>query len=345
MTLTSVAIIAIIVTFNRLAALQQSLSRCRQLGFDAVIVVDNASTDGTAEFLASLLQEWSGLHVCSLGQNLGGAGGFGCGLQQVYSWHQAGSVPANSWCVLFDDDAYPEPDCVQLFRSRAATLHYTSRMAVAAAVFNAAGEVAEVNRPIINVFRRPYRLATSLFNPAHASTVSVRDFYHVSNRFLLSRTGSCEVDAISFVGLFLNLDRLAQREYPLPNANLFIYGDDTLYTWNLSRCRSDLLLDTGLGFVHNTRTGYEVGLVRPIWKLFYLTRNSWLVYRALVGSIGGPLFFLIGLISKLRITLRYPSLHEKRQARLALRLALVDILQKRRSRPLKSVQASLGIEA
>lgn len=345
MAVTSGSIIAVVVTFNRLAALQHSLSCCRSIGFDAVLVIDNASTDGTNQFLTDLALGWPALHVHTLSRNLGGAGGFGYGLQQIRAWHQAGSLPVNSWCVLFDDDAYPEPGCVELFRNKVADAHYTSRIAVAAAVFNGAGDVAEVNRPIINIFRRPYRLISSLFNTAHAATLSVRDLYHVSNRFLLSRCGSCEVDAISFVGLFLNLDRLAQRDYPLPNADLFIYGDDTLYTWTLSRRRSDLLLDAELGFVHNTRTGYEQGVVRPIWKLFYLTRNSWSVYRSLVGSLCGPLFFLIGLLSKWRIASRYPSSREKHQARSALRLALRDIVSRRRSRSLQSVMVELGVEA
>ena len=343
MTVASGSIIAVLVTYNRLFALKHSLQCCKQVGFNAVMVVDNASTDGTSQFLAELASQWPALRVHTMRSNAGGAGGFAFGLQQVRQWHQKGSLPANSWCVLFDDDAYPEPGCIQLFRRNAASTHYTSRMAVGAAVFNADGEVAEVNRPILNVFRRPYRLTTSLFSTAKGTTLSVRDLYHVSNRFLLARSSSCEVDAISFVGLFLNLDRLAQHGYPLPNVDLFIYGDDTLYTWGLSRCKSDLLLDSRLGFVHDTRTGYELGVVRPLWKLFYLTRNSWFVYHSLIGPIFGPVFFLIGLLSKWLTTRRYPSSVEKRQARSALRLALLDLVSKRRSRSLQSVMEVLRV--
>ena len=47
-------IVAVVVTFNRLALLQRLVARLREVPeVDEILVVDNASTDGTGEWLAS----------------------------------------------------------------------------------------------------------------------------------------------------------------------------------------------------------------------------------------------------------------------------------------------------
>ena len=74
-------ITAVVVTFNRLQLLQRTIAalrgQSRQL--DEIIVVNNGSTDGTAEWLA----EESGLHVITQG-NTGGSGGFYSGMKAAY---------------------------------------------------------------------------------------------------------------------------------------------------------------------------------------------------------------------------------------------------------------------
>ncbi len=67
--------VAIVVTHNRLTQLQrtvQSVLDPAEGPLHALIIVDNASSDGTAEWLAS--QRDSRLHVEVLRENRGGAG-------------------------------------------------------------------------------------------------------------------------------------------------------------------------------------------------------------------------------------------------------------------------------
>ena len=72
---------AIVVTYNRLPLLKQCLAALRAQtvqGF-TVLLVDNASTDGTADYIKTLAMP--GLVCRNPGKNLGGAGGFAYGIR------------------------------------------------------------------------------------------------------------------------------------------------------------------------------------------------------------------------------------------------------------------------
>src|SRR5215468_11067097 len=72
-------------------------------GLGEVLVVDNASTDGTGAWLAG--HDDPRVHGRTLAENTGGAGGFHEGLRWAVE-RGAGLV----W--LMDDDGTPDPDCL-----------------------------------------------------------------------------------------------------------------------------------------------------------------------------------------------------------------------------------------
>ena len=103
---------AVVVTFNRLEKLKKALA-----AFEAqtcppayLIVVDNGSNDGTAEYLEVWKEEnGQAAEVCRrivlpMGENTGGSGGFHAGLKYAMG------TPDADWIWVSDDDAYPEPD-------------------------------------------------------------------------------------------------------------------------------------------------------------------------------------------------------------------------------------------
>ena len=97
-------IVAVVVTFNRLALLQRLVDRLREVPELAeVIVVDNASTDGTGDWL----DDQHDLVRRRLTRNRGGAGGFHEGLRLAME-HGA----ELAW--LMDDDGLPDADCLGL---------------------------------------------------------------------------------------------------------------------------------------------------------------------------------------------------------------------------------------
>jgi GT2 family glycosyltransferase len=69
---------------------------------DEVLVVNNASTDGTAQVLTS---DFPQVRVLTLPENIGGSGGFHKGIQLAYD---AGF----DWVWVMDDDAQPHPDAL-----------------------------------------------------------------------------------------------------------------------------------------------------------------------------------------------------------------------------------------
>lgn len=96
----------VIVTYNRCHLLDRMLTGLATQTHrpDAVLVVDNASTDDTRAVLARHDAELP-LKVTTTERNLGGAGGFHLGMRQAWEggWDRV-------W--LMDDDVVPDPGCL-----------------------------------------------------------------------------------------------------------------------------------------------------------------------------------------------------------------------------------------
>ena len=100
----------IIVTFNRLEKLKKTFHyySSQTLLPDYIIVVNNASTDNTKEYLEEWKQIDEGFEkiVINTNSNLGGSGGFYLGEERAIH------LPAK-WIMIADDDAYPEQNYLE----------------------------------------------------------------------------------------------------------------------------------------------------------------------------------------------------------------------------------------
>jgi rhamnopyranosyl-N-acetylglucosaminyl-diphospho-decaprenol beta-1,3/1,4-galactofuranosyltransferase len=86
-------VFALIVTYNRLDCLKACLDRlARQKSpVERIVIVDNNSTDGTAEFLKTVSDKYT---VINPGKNLGGAGGIPYRVEMVRDeWRRLDMVP------------------------------------------------------------------------------------------------------------------------------------------------------------------------------------------------------------------------------------------------------------
>lgn len=189
---------AVVVSYNRIELLKKCLrsleNQTRPL--DEIIVVDNGSTDGSADYVQ---KEHSQLTLFRTGQNLGGAGGFAWGIEIALAHNHEGA-----W--VMDDDAEPELDAFAPLADRFEST--TPRPAVLASLVTA-------GRGVFN--RR---------NPPVIST-------DAEKQMLANQAGGVAIDTATFVGVLINLREAATTHLPL--SDFFIWIDDSEYTYRLSR--------------------------------------------------------------------------------------------------------------
>ncbi len=261
---------AIVVTYQRLAELQITLARLQGEQVDHIIVVDNASTDDTPGWLAA--QDDPRLHVLSLAENMGGAGGFEAGMAAARDLFDP------DWVVLMDDDARPEPGALAKFQAKSPELD-TDIGCVAAAVFYPDGTLCEMNRPSNNPF---WHFGLFLRTLVQGS----RSGFHLADAAFAPDAPARPIDVASFVGYFVRRDAVARAG--LPEGGLFIYGDDVLYSLRLRRAGIKMVLLPAVRFEHDCGTMGDGFVYRPLWKIYYHCRNGVSIARQAAGPVVFP---------------------------------------------------------
>jgi rhamnopyranosyl-N-acetylglucosaminyl-diphospho-decaprenol beta-1,3/1,4-galactofuranosyltransferase len=236
-------VVAVVVAYNRRELLAETLDALAGSTrvLDGVVVVDNASTDGSAELART---HPVGPEVVRLERNTGGAGGFAAGIAHALTAFAADLV----W--LMDDDTIPTPTALaELLAARAA---YPGRPALLAsrAVWHDGRE-----HPMNTPRERPF-VAARLRERASA-------------------VGAVQVRTASFVSLLL--DAGAVRAEGLPVAAYFIWNDDFEYSARLLRRRVGLFVPASV-VEHRTRT-FGATDVDPGERFYFEVRNKLWMYR------------------------------------------------------------------
>jgi GT2 family glycosyltransferase len=96
---------AVVVTYNRSDVLPNALTGllAQSRPLNELIVVDNASTDGTTDMLAA---DFPTACLVRMSENLGPGGGFAQGIGEAVS-------NGNDWVWVFNDDDVPDPDALE----------------------------------------------------------------------------------------------------------------------------------------------------------------------------------------------------------------------------------------
>lgn len=241
-------VVALIVTFNRIEKLRTCLAATLGMDFRSVVVVDNASGDGTGDWLAGLRDER--LHCITLDSNIGGAGGFKKGAE--YITHNLDC----DWVVFYDDDAYPDVNLLNILP----TLPETHQV-FCCRVTDPQGNICGMNLPFRHL---PHSLADH-----------VRYALKPAN-FIPAHDTPCPVETVSFVGVIFARSVLAEHWHAIHD-ELFLYYDDLYFGYYLTQSGVNIRYSPEITFVHDiSLAGRDI---RPQWKVYYLVRNLFLSRR------------------------------------------------------------------
>lgn len=196
-------IAAVVVTYNRKELLCECidalLSQTRSV--DTIIVLDNASTDGTIE-LFRREYDIPTIKYIRMEHNLGGAGGFYEGIKFAH-------IQNFEWIWVMDDDTIPEPDALEQLCLSIKYLPDNIAF-IASSVYGLNGEA--MNLPVLD-------------NRKVAAT-GYADWYRYLDK------GLVKITCATFVSVLIN--NRAIKKVGFPYKKFFIWGDDWEYTLRLT---------------------------------------------------------------------------------------------------------------
>lgn len=237
-------VVAVVVSYNRRELLGKTLQGIAggSLLPDVVVVVDNASTDGSAGFVRDTELPYP-VDLVELSVNLGGAGGFTAGIERAVLKHSADLV----W--VMDDDTEPQQQSLRT-------------LVDAWENYSPAPE------------RRPALLASRVVwvdgRDHPMNTMGPRIGATRQQKCAAQRVNAMPIRSASFVSAMMSA--AAIREHGLPRADYFIWNDDFEFTTRLSRFADAIQVPASVVTHHTAKFGSSD--VDPGPRFYYDVRNK-----------------------------------------------------------------------
>ncbi len=204
-------VVAVVVTYNRIVLLKECLDAIlhQSRPIEDIILIDNASTDGTHEILQKEgYFDKDVVHYIGMKENLGGSGGF-------YEGIKLATEQKADWIWIMDDDTIPQKECLE------------NLIAAQKKIRN--GQEASFFASNIK---------GSSGNPMNVPKIS--DTYTEGgylNCYEYLEEGIIRICAATFVSILVN--GKAVKKCGLPCKDFFIWGDDSEYTIRLTELFGD----------------------------------------------------------------------------------------------------------
>lgn len=266
----TVDVIAVVVTHNR----KKLLLRClRAIFFQTskvtkVIVIDNASSDGSKDFIFATNElseeERQKILWFTLEKNLGGAGGFSLGVEKAFALN-------SDFLWLMDDDGYPSENCLSELLRFASDFSFISPVVL-----------SDKDK---NSLSFPLRLRGSL-----KILENLADVRGLESNIIQGVVAP-------FNGTLISSDLIARIGYP--DKNFFIWGDEVDYTERARAAGAKIFTVSNSLYFHpkgqNVGNPMFFGLVRfnepnSQIKLYCYCRNNVYNLRRYSGVIKAALF-------------------------------------------------------
>ncbi|UOQ57683.1 glycosyltransferase family 2 protein [Leucobacter allii] len=242
---------AVLVAYNRRELLRESLEAlaAQSRPVDRLVVVDNASTDGSDAVAAELLEAWGAqARFVRLTENTGGAGGFAVGIAAAVAEDDV------DWVWVMDDDTVPGPDAL----AGALAAHERYR---------------ETGQDDLAVMGSRVVWTDGEDHPMNTPKAKIRA--DADERRRAAEVGAMEIRSISFVSAFLRAARV--REVGLPIADYFLWNDDFEFSARLLRGARGLYVPGSVVTHKTAKRGSSDA--DPGARFYYEVRNKLWVFR------------------------------------------------------------------
>ncbi len=260
-------VIAIVVTYNRKALLLESLQALKKITYAnlKIFVVDNFSTDGTKEYISSLVDDEK-VKYFNTGANLGGAGGFNFGMRKAIE-------EGCDYVWVMDDDCIVRENSLDFLLKKAESLQ---------------DDFGYLSSSVRWTDGTPCRM-----NVQKVSMKKKLEDFSRDQRILMA----------TFVSLFVNSKAIIQMGLPIKE--FFIWGDDLEYTYRISKkypcyyCASSIVDHKCKDNLGSSLLSDD----ERIDRYFYAYRNESYLFRN-AGLKGRIYYFLKILYHKAKIIMK-----------------------------------------
>ncbi len=267
---------AVVVTYNRKTLLEQAVKCLLQQTCPCdILIVDNASTDGTNELINIFTDKR--ISYYNTGKNIGGAGGFNIGMKKAV---EAGY----QYVWVMDDDTFCQTDTLEQFFIADKKLNGDYGWLSSKALWTD-GNICEMNRQV-SINRKAITDFSEELIPSYRAT---------------------------FVSMFVKSEVIIR--YGLPIKEFFIWADDTEYTIRIANKKHCYVVSKSVvNHAMQTNSSANIVNIdhNRISRCYYQIRNHCYIVRANHKILWMPIYFYRQSKKLLKILLHSPSYRFRR---------------------------------